>query len=130
MKICVNPVPGVTHEHIAEYLYPIHNLSPTSVRRSLRRAVKRSDIDESAALIIALKDGAEVPPEIAKLAIKRVIDVVTCGAVINGCIEIINPECTKEQAEAGENLTLLLPLAAIEDLNITYRRWEPKRRSG
>ncbi len=125
MRVGVEIVPELKDECIATYMFPIDNLSPNCVRKALRRAVRRSDIDEAVLLILILKEGKAVPPEIERAATKGVCELVTTGSVVNDCIDICNPEGTKELAEAGEDLPLWLPLAAIENLNAVYRRWIP-----
>jgi len=126
MKKFIEIVPEIENECIATYHYAIRNFQPAAVRRSLKRAMQRGEQGPDCALQveIGLKKGA---PEIPKWG--RHFTNATCGGVLKGCLEIIDPEAMQEQAEAGEDCTIFLPLASVESMQVEYRQWEPLNKS-
>jgi len=124
MKVHIEEVPEI-EERIVTYRYAINNFNPDAVRKSLKRALRRSEQgpEECVNLIIIPKKDAPGIPEI--LTLVKNIHTWTLGSVSKGRLEIGDPEATDAQAEAGEDCTLLLPLAAIEAMQVEYRRWEP-----
>lgn len=124
MRIAREEVKGLD-EVIATYSYPVTNLHPASVRRSLSRAMKRANEgpDCHLQLRFILKNEAKIPPEFVKPGGRFYAD--TCGRVIKGCVELCNPTITQEEAIAGDLKEIYFPLTKVKRLQVVYRVWEP-----
>lgn len=130
MRKSIEEVDGISDEVIATYNYPVNNFHPDSVRRSLRRATKRADEGPDGCLEIEVAMKKLRPPlswpEIKKLG--DAFKAVTLGTVVKGCLEIIDPDQPENITEDSEELKIiLLPLAAVKAMQVSYRIWEPKR---
>lgn len=97
--------------------YVLTKLEPDSVRRSLRRACRKS-LAGAVDLELVIKEGQGLPPELESLGNR--MEVATCGSVYNGCLEIFDPRVSDEEIMAEADFELYLPVEAIESCRVNY----------